>query len=157
MQHCAWIVFAQLTFLMTSYGLGTGTSTFTGYGICCNKKITANRIRWVEVWFESGVETDLDHFVRLRNWYFHFVWNLAAKKINEFYYDIRAVWKKLAAMHSSTDTLHCAWIGGRRVGGTHLFDDFVWFWYVNFHLVRFVDWIFDLIRDLRAWDNGKPD
>lgn len=77
----------QLTFLMTSYGFGTGTSTFTGYGICCNWKSTEILLahptfNYKIAVYQWGMEwkTDLDHFVRLRNRYFHFVWNLVAEE-----------------------------------------------------------------------------
>lgn len=88
-----------LTFLMTSYGFGTGTSTFTGYGICCNGKFTwvlLSHPAWIyynkiATSIGNGVKTDLDHFVRLRNRYFHFVWNLVAGERASFSFYCRVL------------------------------------------------------------------
>lgn len=40
--------------------------------------VKSSILRWNLNWKWS--KTDLHHFVRLRNWYFHFVWNLAARE-----------------------------------------------------------------------------
>lgn len=123
---------------MTSYGFGTGTSTFTGYGICCNGKfmyfIESSVVNYykIAISIENGVKTDLDHFVRLRNRYFHFVWNLVARDRANFLI-------LLSCVPLLTD-MFCS---------THLFDDLVWFWYVNFHLVWFIDGNFNLVWDLQ--------